>query len=237
MGRTEYPMARRGSQRWLQLAVNRRSGLLNDYFRRELDLLPGENITWRSPLEEDYFAEYRDGDFLARLGVDLKRQPLRDFWPVRGPVWDGLAITETGRVILVEAKANVPELDSSPTKAGPASLLKIEKSMNEVRDFLRVRSKTDWTSCFYQYANRLAHLYLLRELNGIDAHLVFLYFLNDTTRSEEDPVSREGWETAVSLAKTHLGIRQSQPWLSANVADVFVDVNDLSEVPWAAPDS
>ena len=65
---------------------------------------------------------------------------------------------------------------------------------------------------------------------------MFLYFLNDATRPEEDPVSREGWEAAISLAKTHLGIRDSQPWLSEHVADVFVNVNELSDVPWAAPD-
>ena len=31
----------------------------------------------------------------------------------------------------------------------------------------------------YQYANRLAHLYSLRQMNDIDAYLVFVYFLND----------------------------------------------------------
>ena len=191
-----------------------------------------ESITWRSPLESDDFAEYQNSDFLVSLGVELKHHSLRDFWPARGPVWDGLAVTDRGRIILVEAKANIPELNSDPTKAGPKSLLKITKSMNEVQDFLRVRSKTDWTQCFYQYANRLAHLYLLRELNGIEAYLVFVYFLNDSTRPEENPVSREGWEAAISLAKTHLGIRNSQPWLSSHVAEVFVDVNDLSNVPW-----
>lgn len=85
MGRKEYPMKPRGSQRWLQLAVNRRPETLNAELRRKLDLLPGESITWRSPLEEDDFAEYRDEDFLVRLGVDLERYPLRDFWPTRGP--------------------------------------------------------------------------------------------------------------------------------------------------------
>lgn len=141
-------------------------------------------------------------------------------------------MTDKGRVILVEAKANIPELDSSPTKAGSTSLVKIRKSMNEVRDFLKVRSKTDWTHCFYQYANRLAHLYLLRELNGIEAYLVFLYFLNDTTKPEEDPVAPEGWKAATSLVKTHLGVRKSQPWLSAHVAEIFIDVNVLSDVSW-----
>ena len=65
MVRKEYPMKPRGSQRWLQLADNRRPETLNAELRRKLDLLPGESITWRSPLEEDDFAENRDEDFLV----------------------------------------------------------------------------------------------------------------------------------------------------------------------------
>lgn len=85
MGRREYAMEPRGSRRWLQLAVNRRPETLNDEFRRELDLLPDERVTWRSPLESDDFAEYRDGSLLTRLGVGLRQRRLRDFWPSACP--------------------------------------------------------------------------------------------------------------------------------------------------------
>ena len=44
-----------------------------------------------------------------------------------------------------------------------ALILRLADSLNNTRKhFLR----------FYQYANRLAHLYLLRELNNIEAYLV-----------------------------------------------------------------
>ncbi len=191
-----------------------------------------ETIEWLSPLESEDFIEYRDRAFLERLGLSPQHRQLADFWPAGGPVWDGLARTSSGRSLLIEAKANVPEFDSSPTGASGRSLTKIEEALEETRTFLRVTSATDWTSCFYQYANRLAHLYFLRELNGIDAALVFVYFTGDTTVPGRDPVPREGWEAAIGLATNHLGVRLSSPWIRENVADVFIDIRELSHISW-----
>ena len=223
----------RGSQRWLQIAVNRCPDVIDSAIVKALDLCPGEEIEWLSPLESDCFAEFRDAKFLKRLGVNLKCRPLKDFWPKKGPQWDGLARTSCGRLLLLEAKANIPELDSTPTGATRDSLKKIKKSLAETQKFLKVKPRTDWSQCFYQYANRLAHLYLLRELNCLDAYLVFVYFVDDRTRlPDEDPVSREGWEGAVSLATKHLGIPRSNKWVSENVKDVFIDVSDMTHVSW-----
>ena len=222
----------RGSQRWLQIAVNRCPGVIDSAIANALDLCPGEEIEWLSPLESDCFAEYRDAQFLEHLGVSLDCRPLKDFWPSKGPQWDGLARTSRGRLLLLEAKANIPEFDSTPTGATGKSLKKIKKALAKTRGFLKVKSRTDWSQCFYQYANRLAHLYLLKELNGLDAFLVFVYFVDDRTRlPDEDPVSREGWAAAVSLATKHLGISHS-PWVCENVKDVFIDVSDMGHVSW-----
>ena len=157
---------------------------------------------------------------------------LSDFWPRWGPKWDALAITGSGLRLLVEAKANIPEFNSDPSKASLASLTRIRAGLSETKGFLRVRSETDWSYCFYQYANRIAHLYFLRELNGIDAVMVFVYFLGNETVPGEKPVTREGWEAAISLANEHLGLRTSSPWLRDNVAHVFLDVNDLRHIEW-----
>ena len=221
----------RGSQRWLQIAVNHCPDIINSAIADALDLCPSEEIEWLSPLESDCLAEYRDAQFLERLEVCLCSRPLRDFWPKRGPQWDGLARTNCGRLLLIEAKANIPELNSSPTGATGKSLKKIRESLKETRKFLGVKSNTDWSRSFYQYANRLAHLYLLRELNCLDAYLVFVYFVDDRTRlPDEAPVSREGWEGAVSLATEHLGIPRSNKWVSDNVKDVFIDVGGMGHV-------
>ena len=224
-------LAPRGSQRWLQLLVNCRPDIIDKEIAREVGLKRGEEIEWLSPLKSDSYAEYQDHAFLERLGISPQHRCLECFWPPRGPVWDGLARTNRGRYLLIEAKANVPEFNSSPTGASGESLHKIRKALDETRCFLKVRSKTDWTKCFYQYANRLAHLYYLKKLNGIKAALVFVYFVGDTTVPGRDPVSREGWQTAIELAHDHLGIRARRKWRRKNVADVFIDVGDLDDIP------
>ena len=147
-------------------------------------------------------------------------------------MWDGLARTSGGRHLLIEAKANVPEFDTNPTGATAASLHKIRRAFDETRAFLNVHSKTDWSECFYQYANRLAHLYFLRELNKVDAALIFVYFVGDTTVCDQEPVSHEGWQTAIDLATRHLGIRAHSPWISENVTDIFIDVGDIGHITW-----
>lgn len=225
-------LALRGSQRWLQVAVNRCPKVIDEAIAKAIGLDPGETVEWVSPLESDSFIEYKDQAFLERLGISPQHSQLRDFWPRGGPVWDGLARTSGGRCLLIEAKANIPEFDSSPTSASAGSLRKIREALDETRRFLGVSAETDWSKCFYQYANRLAHLYFLKELNRVDAALVFVYFVGDTTVPRVRPVSREGWERAIGLATHHLGIRTSSPWIRDNVADVFIDVSDLSHVMW-----
>ena len=225
-------VALRGSQRWLQLAVNRSPNIIDETIAAAIDFDHGETIQWLSPLESDAFTEYRDRAFLERLGINPQYRRLEDFWPRWGPVWDGLARTSGGRYLLIEAKANIPEFDTSPTGATGTSLHKIRKEFDETRAFLRIRSKTDWSECFVQYANRLAYLYFLRELNKVDAALVFVYFVGDTTVSDKYAVSYEGWQAAIGLATHHLGVRAHSPWIHANVSDVFIDVGDLGHIDW-----
>ena len=145
-------------------------------------------------------------------------------------MWDGLARTSCRRYLLIEAKANIPEFHSSPTSASEESLPKIREALNKTRKFLKVGSETDWTECFYQYANRLAHLYFLRELNKVDALMVFVYFVGDTTVPGREPVSHEGWQTEIELARRCLGKRANCQWMGKYVADVFIDVGSLGQI-------
>ena len=233
----EQPAAQHGSQRWLQISVNRCPDIINTAIANELGLFPNEEIKWLSPLECDGFAEYRDEQILERLGVGIDKRLLNDFRPY-SPQWDGLAQTSSGRLLLVEAKANIPEFDTNPLQVTPRDPLEKIKAalaekavLGETKEFLEVKSSTDWSQCFYQYTNRLAHLYLFKELNRLNAILVFVYFVNDRTVRNRDPVSREGWETAIALVTTHLGIPHSR-WISENVKDVFIDVSTMNHVSW-----
>jgi hypothetical protein len=152
----------------------------------------------------------------------LDRCPLKTFWPARGPQWDALGCAGH-RVILVEAKAHLAELKSSPSQAGPVSLHQIQTSLALVRSSLGVLSDVDWASQYYQYANRLAHLYLIRYLNHIPADLIHLCFLND--RAMNGPRTAQEWHAAFGQAQLTLGL-QDHP-LTQYVHHVFVDVADL----------
>lgn len=138
--------APRGSQRWLQLTANRCPDVVDGAIANATGLVHGETIQWLSPLESDAFTEYWDHAFLERLGISPEYRHLEDFWSARGPVWDGLARTSSGRYLLIEAKANIPEFDSSPTYASEESRCKISrckirKAFDETRAFLRVHSR------------------------------------------------------------------------------------------------
>ena len=237
---TDPPAANRGSRKWLQILVNCRPQLLDGAIAQRLPEPPGA-VDWRSPLVSDHYAQYRDQSFVDRLtGSPHFRQPspqtpseLSGFWPRFGPQWDALAVTDKGQILLVEAKAHIPEMVTASSQArGESARQQIQQSLNAVKIFLNSKSPADWSTGFYQYANRLAHLYWLRELNGHDAWLVNLFFLNDAEMN--GPKSIEEWQAAIRLQETFLGVRQGpqanyalNPWVGAYVLDVFIDTNDI----------
>ena len=233
------PAANRGSRRWLQILVNCRPELLNDAIGQRLPAPPGA-VDWRSPLASDHYAEYRDQSFIDRLaGSPYYRPPsarmpvdLADFWPRFGPQWDALAVTDTGQILLVEAKSHIPEMVAAPSQArGESARQRIRESLHAVKSFVESKSPADWASSFYQYANRLAHLYWLRELNGCDAYLVNLFFLNDAAMN--GPKSVAEWQAAIRLREVFMGVRAGapghslHPWVGANALDVFVDTDAI----------
>jgi hypothetical protein len=223
MSRKPQPQAPGGtSKRLIQDFINRSPEILSQEIRRQFGTADSDPIEWLSPLENDEYAEYSDKDVLQRLGITLPGVPLGEFWPKGGPSWDALGKSRSGQIYLVEAKARVNELKGSALRAtNQEAREKIEWALARTRQFLESRSKLNWTAEFYQYANRLAHLYLLRELNGLDAFLVWVYFTNDAMIN--GPSSRGEWESAIMMIKQLLGIRQPHK-LSAFIADVFIDV-------------
>lgn len=217
----EPVFAAKGSQKWLQIAVNRRPEVL-DRAIREAARVEGE-IEWLSPLASESFVEYSDNSTFVRLGMEPK-VPLSEFWPLRGPRWDGLARAASGDVFLVEAKAHIGELVSGGSRATEPALSMIRASLEAVkRDLLPGAVDVDWSGTFYQYANRLAHLHFLRVQNGIPAHLLFVYFLNAEDVGGPSDVAE--YRGAIHVIEHYLGLRRHR--LSRFVHKVFVDVRDL----------
>ena len=219
------PKGNKGSLKWVQILINRSPSIL-DQSIMEMHKLDSKKINWVSPLEKDNYAEYRDGDFLSILGLKHFDKKLKDFWPNGGPQWDALGfIKEHDFYFLVEAKANIPEIKTSIHAKSETSLSLIEKSLSETKNYLNCQSGLNWEFGFYQYANRIAHLYFLRRICKINAFLVFIYFLNDHTRLS---TSREEWDGAITLQKQLMGLNRHK--LQRYVADVFIDVNQLKGV-------
>lgn len=216
--------ARKGSQRWLQVAVERSPETLNVPIRTALSLAAGR-IEWLSPLRAQSFQEYRDQDAMSRCRIELRHRALPDFWPVGGPMWDGLARCDND-VILLEAKAHIPEIVSPRTRATEPARGRIRKSMEEAQRSLSPKSLgwVDWTGTFYQYANRVAHLQFLREHNKIRAHLVNLYFIN--AADVGGPSNADEWKGAIKVVKSYLGLGRTR--MSKYMHDIFVDASLLA---------
>lgn len=164
-----------------------------------------DRIEWLSPIASDKYAEYYDQEFLERLGILRLKVPLSTFWPPSGPRWDGLAKTGSGKFLLVEAKAYIEEaVDYRSRATDPNSIGKIRKALKRAQIAFRVNPDARWDSPFYQYANRLAHLYFMRQLNGLDAYLLFLYFADAPDVPE--PSTAEQWRGAERVMKKCLGL-------------------------------
>jgi hypothetical protein len=222
MGRFIQSPNSHGSLKNLQVAINKRK----KYLDGEISKVIGKRlkIDWRSPLKSDGYAEYRDEDFLKNLGILNKiKYPLSDFWPKNGPQWDALGVSGD-EIILVEAKANIPEIVSPGTGAVALSREKIENSFCKVKKYLNISNNIDWTGRFYQYTNRIAHLYYLRERNKIKANLLFIYFINDKTVN--GPKTKGEWLGAIHMVECYLGLAKKHK-LRKYIHDIFIDVNDL----------
>jgi hypothetical protein len=128
-----------GSQRWLQIAIDQHRPIIDNRLQEVLGLVSEDSISWVSPVRSTKFREYRDMEALRQLGVELLPvRPLNAFWPRRGPVWDALARTKSEELIFIEAKANIPEAASPPTRATPESAKLIIQSLAEARHFFAI---------------------------------------------------------------------------------------------------
>ena len=214
-------IATRGSQLWMQRVAAKRHEALERSIAKSVGK-PDAVVDWRAPLPPNY-SEPKDGRVFELLGTRPSARALRDFWPQRGPVWDGLAVVD-GQYVFMEAKAHIGELISGPTKAAGDSLARIEESLDRAQKTLAPRSRGHWAhSPFFQYANRLAFLQYLREDNRMPAHLVFVYFTHDSEMS--GPESEPEWRGALKLMDASLGISEHR--LSPYVHKVFVDTREL----------
>jgi hypothetical protein len=188
-----------------------------------LAAMPGAGtIEWLSPLAEDHYAEYRDASFLGQLKLGHLSDDLARFWPSLGPQWDGLARSDKGHVILAEAKAHIGEFCSPGSQAAGSSLVKIKASLLRAALAMGVdpEDAARWHRQFYQYTNRLAHLFWLRE-HGVEAKLVLIGLIHDDDMP--GTTTPEAWQAAYRVANFALGLAEGHP-LARHIIHVHPDV-------------
>ena len=182
---------------------------------------------WVSPLASNDYTEYQDKQFLEAIGYLNLSKKLAEFWPRRGPVWDALATVEgksgSRGVILLEAKSHIEELanPSYACKATRKSLDRIKNALTIVKHDLKVKRKAEWLGDYYQYANRIAHLYFLTILTQVPAWMVFLYFVGDVEQNGPSTVIE--WTTPIDKMRQALGLPGGH-MLEQAIITVFVPV-------------
>jgi hypothetical protein len=220
----------KGSQFQLQNVVNRTPDLLNKKILEGSATLRSAisgDITWVSPLEKENHLEYQDKEFLEAIGYPQLKDELFKFWPEGGPVWDALAkfslkTSDKHGVILLEAKSHIEELENTKgCGAEGKSRRLIVDTFERVQKDLQVTPNPNWTGMYYQYANRIAHLYFLSMVQKIPTWLVFLYFLND--KQMEGPKEKSEWDAVLTNVKDELHLPNKHV-LSSNIINVFYDL-------------
>lgn len=227
---TASRFAKKGSQRWLQVVVERNPEILNAPLRASMKLAEGVGIEWLSPVRSENFVEYCDGLAFQndRWHLPLKAQSLAEFWPQRGPKWDGLARTSDGQFLIVEAKAHIPEIVPPRSRATEPARGRIRASMRAAQASLAPNSTgvVDWAGTFYQYANRVAYLHFLRETNKEKAHLVNIYFYN--APDVASPPARAQWEGAIQVVECYLGLGRHR--MAKFMHKIFVDTATVTSL-------
>jgi hypothetical protein len=223
MQRIPQQVGKKGSLKWIQIAVNKTPQVLDDLLLPRLG--GATRIIWKSPLQADQLAEYRDAAFLSQVGLEKLASALAAFWPSRGPQWDALACSDRGDVLLVEAKAHLDELCSPGSKASPDSLKKIQAALWETATYLAAKNSVVWTSSFYQLTNRMAHLYFLRK-HRIPAWLVLMNFIGENEMS--GPNSSVEWQAAYKIVMHVLGLPDRHK-LSRYIIDVYPAVAAIKD--------
>jgi hypothetical protein len=220
MSRHPQPSDVSGSLRDIQILVNEHPNSFSKAIIKKLNVKSGK-IEWLSPLKEDGYAEYSDSGFINRLGINSLKINLDKFWPKNGPQWDALGKGDKREIFLVESNADIPEIVTQGLEARNTKPVRvIKKSLETAKSYLEIKNKTDWSGTFYQYTNRLAHLYYLRILNRIPAYLVLVYFIGDETVS--GPKTIEEWKAAITVMKKHLGVGKHK--LSKYIAEIYIQV-------------
>lgn len=192
---TSIGRGKKGSKFWMQTVVNLCDGIVLTKAIQSKDSNIG-NIKWLSPLLKD---DYRELKTYEIKGISKDQL---DFWPDKGPSWDGVGIDENGTIILVEAKANINETRTKCSASNSKSINQIKSSMKSVHNKISSTAYDEdiWFNKYYQIGNRITFLVKLKE-KGFNVKLVLLNIVDDPTYIQ---TSEEQWNEYYESVFTHM---------------------------------
>jgi hypothetical protein len=171
-------------------------------------------------------AEWKGLDFLKEDGELQKAW--QEYWPQGAGIhnWDAVArasLEENSEWILVEAKANIEELNSECKAQNKESLRKITAAFEATKKALGVPAGTNWMKPYYQYCNRIAALHFLAS-RGIAARLLFVYFCGDKGDARRTcPGSPGEWGGALERQNLQVAL-PSDHYLTGTINNLFLQV-------------
>lgn len=175
-------------------------------------------------------------------GIGRTRRPARTPLRIGVQTWDLVGELQCSggarEWLLIEAKAHVGEMETSPRcGAGAQSRSTITRAFQKTRINMGITADanapvpTSWfeEGC-YQIANRFAALnFLLHEMNPpAPAYLVFIYFMGDNFKDRMCPRDAAGWLPLIE--RTNSGMELSHDHrFSSRVHKLFFDVGAASQ--------
>jgi len=205
----------------------------NKFDNRIKQLLNIDNVTWldfdfsNSKIEPDN--ELEGLSFLEKeKGYQAVISQWKEEWPQRGKSmnWDLVGYTVKDNVktwILIEAKAHIGELKKG-SSATDDSLIKIGKALTKTAFNVgtTILEKSPWTKKYYQLANRIYVLDLLKR-SEINAKLVNIYFTGDKIfKNRISPKDKKHWKVEIDKMKKYLNIEKIN---SVDILDLFLETN------------
>ncbi len=236
-----------GSERDVRAYRSLLPARLDAAVRAAVGLAPDAPLRWTHPDPGGpNHPEPKGVSFLADARL---AEAWKTFWPQAGnqPRWDGVAQTDGGEWLLVDAKASHAEFCGSPCTASLDKSLRVEQKLTsrqqielalaETKRALSVDAHFSWLGSYYQYATRLATLYFLAT-HAVRARLVFIYFLADTVKNERIwcPDSEADWQTLIEARRLTLGLPRRHRF-SGLIHDVFLPAPRAAETSASAPRS
>lgn len=204
----------------------------NEFDKNVKSLLEIDNVSWLDfdfdsnktiPDKEIIGLNYLDKNIYESVISTWKKE-----WPQTGNSmnWDLVGFTENQgdkTWILIEAKAHLGELEQN-CGASTESLAKIEKALAEAatRNEIKILDKNPWTKKYYQLANRIYVLDLLKRHN-IKVKLVNIYFIGDMcSKNRKAPQSIDGWQTKLVEMKKYLNIEHLS---TLEIKDLYLEID------------